>query len=76
VRVHDQQLKVNQNAATYIEKIPATQWAVSYFPAPRYGHLTSNIIESVNSRFLEERDLPILDLLDTLWAKEMDSHFT
>ncbi|KAA8906100.1 hypothetical protein FN846DRAFT_949169 [Sphaerosporella brunnea] len=67
--------EVNQKASAYIKNIPATQWAVSRSPAPRYGHLTLNIVESVNGKSLKERELLILDLLDALWAKKMDSHF-
>ncbi|KAA8912103.1 hypothetical protein FN846DRAFT_933747, partial [Sphaerosporella brunnea] len=63
----------NQKPSVYIKKIPATQWAVSRFPASRYGHLTSNIVESGNGKSLEERKLRFLDLLDSLWAKKMDS---
>ena len=34
-------------------------WATVYFPGHRYGHLTSNIAESLNSWLLQARDLPI-----------------
>lgn len=37
------------NCYDYLRNIPAERWATYTFPRPRYGHLTSNIQESVNS---------------------------
>ena len=42
----------------------------------RYGHDTSNIVESANAYFLEDRELPILQMLDSIWHKEMDKRYS
>lgn len=41
-------------------------WAEIYFPGRRYGHLTSNIAESLNAWILDARELPILALLERI----------
>lgn len=45
---------------------PADHWAELYFAGRRYGHLTSNIAESLNSWLLVAREMPILPLLETV----------
>ena len=50
-------------------------WATPHFPGKRYGHNTSNIVESLNGWILEEHKLSILDLLHSLWCKTMDLRF-
>jgi MULE transposase domain/SWIM zinc finger len=37
-----------------------------YFPGRRYGHLTSNIAESLNAWILEARELPIIVMLERI----------
>ena len=39
-------------------------WAELYFPGRRYGHITSNIAESLNSSLLEAREKPILEMFE------------
>jgi transposase-like protein len=46
-------------------------WATVYFPARRFGHLTSNIAESLNSWLLRARDLPIEGMLEAIHIKLM-----
>jgi hypothetical protein len=41
-------------------------WAEIYFPGHRYGHLTSNIAESLNSWLLEAREKPILAMFEQI----------
>lgn len=41
-------------------------WAELYFPGRRYGHLTSNIAESLNSWILEARKKPILAMFESI----------
>ena len=36
---------VNVKAGEYIEKIDPSKWARCHFPAPRFGHITSNVSE-------------------------------
>ena len=39
-------LKESRPAAAYLRSITAETWATHAFPLPRYGHITSNIVES------------------------------
>ena len=57
----------NAPAAAYLKDIDAVTWATAVFPAPRYGHLTSKLVESVNGHWLEAIDQPALGLLSTIW---------
>ena len=39
---------LHQAAAKYVKRIEAERWACSAFPRRRFGHVTSNISESMN----------------------------
>src|SRR5437762_9295849 len=41
-------------------------WAKFYFSGHRYSHITSNIIESLNSWILEAREKPILAMFEQI----------
>jgi hypothetical protein len=41
-------------------------WVEYYFPGRRYGHITSNIIESLNAWLLEARNKPILVMVEQI----------
>jgi hypothetical protein len=41
--------KEKQLTYKYINSIPHMTWAQYAFPIPRFGHITSNITESINS---------------------------
>lgn len=66
---------LNPEAAKYIEEIDPDfdHWATIFAPFeyPRYGHTTSGVGESLNSRFLEERRLPILHMMEGIWTYQM-----
>jgi hypothetical protein len=63
----------NSAAALYLRAIPADMWASAHFPGTRQGHLTSNIVESVNKLLREDRSLSIIDLLDAIWHRVMEA---
>jgi len=46
-------------------------WATVYFRGRRYGHLTSNIAESLNAWLLQARSLPIEGMLEAIREKLM-----
>ena len=46
--VLDKNKTVNERAGRYIEAIEKTKWARAFFPGRRFGHVTSNISESMN----------------------------
>ena len=62
-------------AAAYIEKIGLELFSSAHFPGRRYTHDTSNIVECMNSIYLEEREQPVLIMLNGIWHKEMSRHY-
>src|SRR5947208_6001775 len=49
-----------------LKTAPAKYWAEIYFPGRRYGHLTSNIAESLNSWIFEAHEKPILAMFEQI----------
>jgi len=47
---------------------PHKTWTWYAFPYPRFGHNTSNIVESLNSVWNPLRSLPLLKMVDTTWS--------
>jgi hypothetical protein len=59
----------------YIENIPAETYSFWAFLAPRFGHLTSNIVESLNGAWQKSiRHLSPLRMMTEIWAYIME-HF-
>jgi hypothetical protein len=69
----DALLKESTPAASYLLSIPAETWACHAFPVPRYGHITSNIVESLNGTWKHLRHLPPLRLLSGIWSSVMET---
>jgi transposase-like protein len=63
--------ETKEAAATYLKQAHPETWAEAYFPGHRYGHDTSNIVESVNKTLKVERELPIVELLNSIWHRVM-----
>jgi MuDR family transposase/MULE transposase domain/SWIM zinc finger len=57
---------ISVDAAQWVLRCSPSLWASFCFEGKRYGHLTSNIVESFNSWILEARELPILNLLEKI----------
>lgn len=55
-----------------LEHVKPEHWAESCFVGNRYGHITSNIAESINSWLLEARELPILVMLERIHHQLME----
>ena len=51
----------------YLQSIGYENFAFARFPHPRFGHDTSNIVESVNSLWRDIRELPPLQLLNGIY---------
>ena len=58
-------------AFEYLMAIKKTLWTTAYKTYPRFGHDTSNIIESVNSSWDGIRQLPPLLAMDAIYSKCM-----
>jgi hypothetical protein len=50
----------NEDAYEYLNEISYILWSQFAFPAPQFGHITSNIVESINSSWNKYRSLLIL----------------
>ena len=61
----------NQQANKFLASVPLEHWANAYFPGQRYGCVSSIIAESFNSWILEQRQLPITSMLDSIWRRLM-----
>ncbi|MCO5554762.1 hypothetical protein L7F22_008296 [Adiantum nelumboides] len=58
---------ISDLATTYLlNTSPPSHWATAHFKGKRYGHLTSNIAESLNAWLLEARDKPVIAMLDII----------
>ena len=58
--------EISQEAAYWIRRIPPRLWATSYFEGTRFGHLTANVVESLNSWILEASGLPIIQMMECI----------
>ncbi|CAN1233481.1 hypothetical protein LINPERPRIM_LOCUS3922 [Linum perenne] len=58
--------QISQDAAYWIRKIPPRLWATAYFEGLRFGHLTANIDESLNTWILEASGLPIIQMMECI----------
>ncbi|KAK5840144.1 hypothetical protein PVK06_009024 [Gossypium arboreum] len=54
---------VNEKGADYLCNIPFEQWTQAYDDSLRYGHMTSNLAECINSVLKGTRHLPITSVV-------------
>jgi len=71
----DKLATVSPQALDYLRNINMSMWATPHLAGKRYGHNTSKLVEIMNSWIVEERKLSIIDLLHSLWSKNMDLWF-
>lgn len=62
-------------AAEYLKDIPYQLWVTAFYTGPYFGHKTSNVVESTNKVFKSTRELPIIELLDSIWHYIMKHRF-
>lgn len=58
-------------AEQYLRDVDPYKWTTLRFPGRRFGHYTSNVAESCNKLFTNERELAVVRLLDEIWHKIM-----
>ena len=51
---------------------PPQHWATAHFEGKRFGHLTPNIGDALNSWLLEARDKPIISVLEIIRMQLID----
>ncbi|GFZ19765.1 hypothetical protein Acr_28g0004700 [Actinidia rufa] len=62
---------ISQEAAYWIRRVPPGLWATAYFEGSRFGNLTANIVESLNSWILEASTLPIILMMESICRQLM-----
>ena len=65
----------NFDAANYLKSVNQTCWVTAFYLGPYHGHKASNVVEATNKVFKDYRELPILDLLNTIWHYTMNHRF-
>ena len=65
----EQMYDVNEAWALWLEEIPYHQWTQAYDEGRRYGHMTTNLVESINSMLKRTRHLPITSLVQATYFK-------
>lgn len=62
----------SEEAAAWVTTQEPEKWVAALFPGRRYGHDTSNAVESQNAVLKLDRELPIIVLLDAIWHRVME----
>lgn len=68
--------ETHAGCGNYLREIGRASFTRIAFPGARYQQLTSNIVQSANSWFTEERSMPTLKMLHEIWRREMDRRFS
>ncbi|KAK6120045.1 hypothetical protein DH2020_046175 [Rehmannia glutinosa] len=58
--------EISQDAAYWVRRIPPRLWANSHFEGTRFGNLTANIVETLNSWIVEASGLPIVQMMECI----------
>ena len=67
--------EIKPAAEQYLCNIDPRLWAKAHIPGSRYGHDTSNIVESLNNSLKLDRELSIVELLNAIWQRVMNQRF-
>ena len=59
----------NGDALRWIDKIPVEKWTRAFDEGRRWGHMTTNLVESLNSVFKGTRNLPIIILVSATYYR-------
>ncbi|KAI3891154.1 hypothetical protein MKW98_007459 [Papaver atlanticum] len=63
--------EISQDAAHWIRRTPPRLWATAYFEGSRFGQLTAEIVEFLNSWMLEASGLPIIQMMECIRRQMM-----
>ncbi|KAL0228550.1 hypothetical protein RCL1_004693 [Eukaryota sp. TZLM3-RCL] len=55
---------LSESAYQYLQQIERRNWTTLHFTGKRYGHLTSNIAESLNSWLKSLRGMPLIPMIE------------
>ncbi|CAJ2653869.1 unnamed protein product [Trifolium pratense] len=62
-------LKKNTSALEWVDNLPKEKWTQAYDGGIRWGHMTSNLAEAMNSVFKDIRGLPITALVQATYYR-------
>jgi hypothetical protein len=69
----DQMCGINSDDVNWLlAHATSNHWCKYYFPGCRYGHITSNIAESINAWLLDAREKPIIAMLEQIRHQLME----
>ena len=57
------------SAAEWLDQLPKQKWVQCFDEGKRWGHMTTNLSESVNSMFKNTRHLPVSSLVEETYFK-------
>ncbi|KAI3895566.1 hypothetical protein MKX03_011775 [Papaver bracteatum] len=63
--------EISQAAAHWIRRTPPRLWATAYFEGSRFGQLTAEMVEFLNSWILEASGLPIIQMMECIRRQMM-----
>ncbi|XP_058742056.1 uncharacterized protein LOC131614500 [Vicia villosa] len=61
--------QTDMEAFNWIENLPREKWSRAYDGGRRWGHMTTNLVESLNSVMKETRNLPITALVRSTYYR-------
>ncbi|XP_050916234.1 uncharacterized protein LOC127131352 [Lathyrus oleraceus] len=61
--------RTNNEALSWIDNIPREKWARAFDGGQRWGHMTTNLAEAMNSVLKETRNLPITALVKSTYYR-------
>lgn len=61
--------RTNNDALSWIDNIPREKWARAFDGGQRWGHMTTNLAEAMNSVLKETRNLPITALVKSTYYR-------
>ena len=65
----------NPEAAAWVDQIPREQWCLAYDQERRWGHVTTNLAEAINSILKKTRNLPISSIVLATYTR-CNTYFT
>jgi zinc finger SWIM domain-containing protein 3 len=74
-REYTQEVRKAIHGSLLADCIGYDSFAFACFPRPRFGHDTSNIVESINSVWREIRELPPLQLLNGIYHRSLTAWY-
>nr|KYP60224.1 hypothetical protein KK1_015675 [Cajanus cajan] len=59
----------NVEAAQWLDNIPREKWTLAWDNGRRWGHMTTNLAESINSLLKKTRNLPICSMVMATYTR-------